>query len=153
MDGAAAIGAVGGKSRLSPEDLAQVARLAARDREVRAHEAAHMAAAAGLSTGGAEYTYERGPDGKLYAIGGQVRIETTPSQNPEEALAKARQLRAAASAPADPSPQDDAVASRASQMERAALQAIAKEKTAGSSKSATPGHPSSGPFRGFNAVA
>jgi hypothetical protein len=153
MDATAAIGAVGGKWKLSPEELAEVAKLAARDRDVRAHEAAHMAAAAGLSAGGAEYTYQRGPDGKLYAVGGKVNIATTASQSPEEALAKARQLRAAATAPSDPSPQDDAVAAQASQMEQKALQAIAKEKTAGLSKSAAPGHAASGPFRGFNAVA
>ena len=153
MDATAAVGAVGSKSRLSPEDLAQVARLAARDREVRAHEAAHLAAAGGLSTGGAEYTYQQGPDGKMYAIGGKVNIETGPSTSPEDTLAKARQLRAAATAPSDPSPQDNAVAAQASQMERAALQAITEEKSPGSNKSAAPNDASSGPFRGFSAVA
>ena len=130
-----------------------MAKLIARDREVRAHEAAHMAAAAGLSAGGAEYTFQRGPDGKQYAIGGKVNIVTTASRTPEEALSKARQLRAAATAPSDPSPQDDAVAAQASQMEQAALAAISQGKSAGVGKSATPGNAGSGASRGFNAIA
>jgi hypothetical protein len=86
----------------------------------------------------------------------KVRIEVAPSQTPEETLAKASQLRAAATAPSDPSHEDDAVAAEASQMELAALQDIAEARSAeqaAPTKSASLGQASSGPFRGFSAAA
>ena len=66
----------------------------------------------------------------MYAVGGKTRIVMSSSGSPEEALEKARQLRAAANAPSDPSGQDMAVASQASKMEADALQQIAKRKNA-----------------------
>jgi hypothetical protein len=156
MEAVTAISSVGAKTKLTPEELAEVAKLAARDREVRMHEAAHMAASGGLRTGGAEYVYQRGPDGKMYAVGGKVHIEVSPGQTPQETLAKARQLRAAATAPSDPSSQDRAVAAAAAQMELAAMQQIAQEKKA--AKTATSGgntlaDRSTGAFRGFSMTA
>ena len=127
MDGISAIGAVNGNQQLTADEMAEVAKLAARDREVRIHEAQHAAAAGGMASG-VQYDYEMGPDGKMYAVGGRVRITVTPGQTPEETLAKARQLRAAANAPADPSGQDLTVAARASQMEAEALQKIARQQ-------------------------
>jgi hypothetical protein len=156
MEAVTAISGAGAKSKLTPEELAEVAKLAARDREVRMHEAAHMAAAGGLRTGGAEYVYQRGPDGKMYAVGGKVHIEVSPGQTPEETLTRARQLRAAATAPSDPSSQDRAVAAAAAQMELAAIQQIAEEKKtdkATSSKAITLSEPSSEAFRGFSMTA
>lgn len=130
--------------------MAEVAKLAARDREVRAHEAQHMAAAGAMASG-VEYTYEMGPDGKMYAVGGKVHISVSPGQTPEDTLAKARQLRAAADAPADPSGQDMAVAARASAMEAEALQQIAKEHAQANSGSSAPQPYSS--FRGLDRMA
>ncbi|HFE32186.1 MAG TPA: hypothetical protein ENJ17_02620 [Gammaproteobacteria bacterium] len=106
-----------GESRqLSEEQRAQVQTLKARDREVRAHEAAHMAAAGGLARGGANYSYETGPDNRRYAVGGEVSIDASPGKSPEETLQKAQTIRAAAQAPAKPSQQDLAVAASAGQM-------------------------------------
>ena len=105
------------------EQSAEIAKLRARDREVRAHEQAHAAAAGGVATGGPNFTYEQGPDGKQYAVGGEVKIDTSPvAGDPEATIRKARQIRAAALAPADPSAQDRAVAASASAMEAAARQ-------------------------------
>lgn len=91
--------------------------LRARDREVRAHEAAHMAAGGSLVRGGPSYTYQQGPDGRAYAIGGEVKLDVSgvPS-DPEATLDKADQIRAAALAPANPSPQDLRVAANANQL-------------------------------------
>lgn len=113
--------AEGGRSAggLTPDERAQVEKLQARDREVRTHEAAHAAAGAGLA-GGASFTYQRGPDGVNYAIGGEVRIDASPGRTPEETIAKARQVQAAALAPAQPSGQDRAVAAEAATMEQEA---------------------------------
>ena len=114
---------------LNPNQLALLRKLQARDTEVRAHEAAHQAAGGGL-TGGATFTYQRGPDGKMYAIGGEVPITIKGGSTPEEKIANARQVEAAALAPARPSPQDYAVASKAKMMEIQAQQELLKEKMA-----------------------
>jgi hypothetical protein len=103
-------------TELSAEALAQLPKLKARDTEVRQHEQAHLAAAGGLALSGASYTYQRGPDGVNYAVGGEVQIDTSPGATPEETLAKARTISAAALAPADPSGADRAVAAQAQQL-------------------------------------
>jgi hypothetical protein len=107
----------------SPEEQAQIAALRKRDADVRAHERAHQMAAGGLA-GGATYTYQRGPDGQLYAVGGEVQITVGPGRTPEETLQRARTVRSAALAPAEPSGPDRAVAAAAASMEAQALQEI-----------------------------
>lgn len=107
-------------------DPRAVTRMQQRDREVRAHEMAHMAAGAGLVRGGASYSFERGPDGRLYAVGGEVSIDTSPGRTPEETIERAARIRAAALAPADPSAQDHRVAAAASQMEMTARVELAR---------------------------
>lgn len=102
---------------LAPEQMKELQELKARDREVRAHEMAHLAAAGGLATSGATFTYQRGPDGASYAIGGEVKIDTSSGNNPEDTIRRAQIIRAAALAPAEPSGQDRAVAAKAAQME------------------------------------
>lgn len=91
---------------------AQVRQLAQRDREVRDHEAAHAAAGGGLA-GAPSYSYTRGPDGQLYATGGEVGINTSRSADPETSIQNARTVLQAALAPANPSPQDLRVAAQA----------------------------------------
>lgn len=100
---------------LSPGDKALIEQLKKRDREVRLHEMAHQAAG-GQHTGSASYDYQRGPDGRNYAVGGEVSINIAPTDSPEETLEKAKQIRAAALAPAQPSAQDRRVAQEAEQM-------------------------------------
>ncbi|MFC3533527.1 putative metalloprotease CJM1_0395 family protein [Vogesella facilis] len=110
--------------KLSEDDQALLRALQNRDREVRAHEQAHLAAASGISVSGPSYDYQQGPDGARYAIGGSVSIEVSPARTPQETAQKARIIQGAALAPAQPSGQDLAVAARARQME---LQALAEE--------------------------
>jgi len=112
---------------LTPEEEEQVAKLKQRDAEVRAHEQAHLAAAGSLATGGIQYQYQTGPDGKQYAIGGSVQLDTSKEKSPEATIQKAQQIRRAALAPADPSPQDVKVASQALQMEAEARREINEE--------------------------
>lgn len=107
-----------------PAVLAQVRELAAIDRKVRAHEAAH-AAVGGSLAGGASYSYVTGPDGVRYAVGGEVPVQFGQSPDPEVTLRNANQVRAAALAPADPSPQDYRVAAEALQIIQQARQDIA----------------------------
>lgn len=102
---------------LSPEAQAQLRKLQQRDREVRAHESAHLAAAGQHAVGGAQYQYQKGPDGRMYAIGGHVSIDTSSVPgDPEETERKAEQVRRAALAPGEPSAQDTQVAAQAARM-------------------------------------
>ncbi len=118
-----------GPDGLNPKQEQVVRELAQRDREVRAHEAAHQAAGGAL-TGGATFTSETGPDGRQYAVGGEVSIEMSGGKTPEETIERAERIRAAALAPADPSPQDLAVAAAATQMEAQARQQLAAREKA-----------------------
>lgn len=111
----------GASGELSAEALAVIAKLKARNSQVRQHEQAHLAAAGGLARSGATYVYQRGPDGVSYAVGGEVQIDTSPGRTPEETIARARAIAAAALAPADPSGADRAVAAQAQQMVQQAL--------------------------------
>lgn len=95
----------------------QLQQLESRDREVRAHEAAHVAAGGKFISGGPSYTYQRGPNGRYYAIGGEVQIDVSPvPSNPQATLDKAEVVRRAALAPAQPSSQDLSVASNATRL-------------------------------------
>jgi len=104
--------------KLSPDAEKQVQKLRERDREVRAHEQAHIAAGGQHVSGGASFSYQTGPDGRQYAIGGSVQIDTSPVPgNPEATEEKARAVRRAALAPANPSSTDQNVAAKAAAME------------------------------------
>ncbi len=123
-------GALSGATEdLSDEDQRQVQELKARDREVRAHEQAHLAAAGAHSKGGPSYEYQRGPDNRQYAVGGEVQIDTSEvSGDPEATIRKAQTIRRAATAPAEPSSQDRSVASSAAQMEAKARQEMTQQQ-------------------------
>jgi len=114
-------------TELSEDEKKLVKDLQTRDSEVKAHEAAHQAAGGGM-TGAASYTYQQGPDGKMYAIGGEVSISTQGGATPEETIAKAKQIAASAMAPGSPSGQDFAVATSAKMMEMKAQQQLTKEQ-------------------------
>jgi len=106
-----------GGTELTQAEQRQIQELLTRDRQVRAHEQAHLSAAGGLAKGGANFQYTKGPDGKQYATGGDVTIDSSKvAGDPEATLRKAATIRAAALAPAQPSAQDIAVAGKASQM-------------------------------------
>lgn len=114
-------------ANLNEDEKRIVKELTARDNEVKAHEAAHQAASGGMA-GAASYTYEQGPDGKMYAVGGEVPISMQAGATPQEMIANARKVAAAALAPGDPSSQDYSVASSARVMEMKAQQQLTKEK-------------------------
>lgn len=113
---------------LSPEDQQAVEELKRRDREVRAHESAHLALAGAYARGGPTYTYQTGPDGQRYAVGGEVQLDAGKEANPRETIRKAQAVRAAAMAPADPSAQDYAVASAMASLELSARQELQQQQ-------------------------
>ena len=65
---------------LNGSEQAMLRELKQRDQQVRQHELAHIAASGGLAQGGPSYTYQRGPDGQNYAIGGQVSLDVSPTR-------------------------------------------------------------------------
>ena len=105
----------------------QITELKQRDAEVRAHEQAH-ASLGGQYASSPRYEYERGPDGRRYAVGGEVSIDISEASTPEETIRKAQQVKAAALAPAEPSAQDLRVATEATQITLEARSEIASEK-------------------------
>lgn len=116
------------EEELTPKEEAVVREMKQRDREVRAHEQAHIAAGGQYVGGGARFSFQTGPDGRQYATGGEVNIDVSEAQTPEATVRKAQTIQKAALAPASPSAQDRAVAAKAAQMSREAQAEISKEK-------------------------
>ena len=106
------------KSELTPTQQQRVAELKRVDAEVRAHEQAHIAVGRDLITGGPVYEYIYGPDGKRYAVAGEVGIDTSPEREPQANIDKGLHIQATALAPADPSPQDYSVAATGKSLEQ-----------------------------------
>ncbi len=116
------------RAELSEEELKQIRELKQRDREVRTHEQAHLAAAGSLARGGPSFKYQRGPDGQQYAVGGEVNIDiSAESGDPDATIEKAQQIRRAALAPANPSAKDRSVASAATRLESEARAELAQQ--------------------------
>lgn len=121
-------------SQQGPNDLTEaeqkmVRELQARDREVRAHEQAH-ATVGGQYAGAPSYTYQSGPDGGQYAVGGEVPIDISPIKgDPKATIAKMQVVIAAALAPAEPSGQDRKVASMAQSMQAQAYSELTRMRT------------------------
>lgn len=103
-------------ARLASRNDSLLNQLIAVDRRVRAHEAAH-AAVGGRYAGTPSYSFQRGPNGKLFAVGGSVPIDTKPVPgDPQATIDKALTVQRAALAPTQPSSQDRAIAAKAAQM-------------------------------------
>ena len=105
----------------------QIQKLQNVDTIVKAHEQTHHAILGAYAQGPIQYTYMRGPDGGLYAVGGSVGVDTSPVPgDPEATIRKARRLRMAAYGPAMPSSQDMRVAAEAYRMETQAKKQLAE---------------------------
>lgn len=115
----------------NPATQREVDKLKQREQHVINHEMAHESVG-GRYAGAPTYTYTKGPDGKSYISGGEVSIDVSKAKTPEETIAKMRQVRASALAPSDPSPQDEGVAQKASEIEAAAEQEMARKQFTGS---------------------
>ncbi len=105
----------------------EIETLKARDQEVRTHEQAH-AAVGGQYAGAPQYEYTQGPDGKRYVTDGEVSIDISEAASPQETAQKMERVRAAALAPAEPSPQDLKVAAEAARKAAAARSEMSAEQ-------------------------
>ncbi|WP_421715686.1 putative metalloprotease CJM1_0395 family protein [Arcobacter arenosus] len=112
-------------TELTQDEKLQLNQLKAADTKVRAHEAAHQSGPA--ASGGASFTYEKGPDGVMYAVAGEVPVRIQTGSTPQESISNLQGVIATALAPADPSPQDLSVASKARVMLMKAQQEFAQE--------------------------
>jgi hypothetical protein len=93
-----------------------IRQLESRDKEVRIHERAH-ASVGGSATGSPSYSFDIGPDGKQYAVSGEVSVDlSTVPGDPQATIQKMQQVHAAALAPVSPSAQDIRVAANATQI-------------------------------------
>jgi len=120
--------APGDDAELSDGEQQMLRELEARDREVRAHEQAHKAAAGDLAVGGPSYVYQTGPDGKRYAIGGEVKVRLRSGRTPEETLRNMERALRAANAPESPSGPDRAVAAKATELARQAREQLDEQR-------------------------
>ncbi len=107
--------------QLSAEEQQSVQKLKQRDREVRTHEQAHLANAGQYAAGGPSYSYQTGPDGRRYAVGGEVPIDISKERTPEQTIQKMRVVQRAALAPANPSSADRNIAAAAGMKEAEAI--------------------------------
>lgn len=111
---------------LTTSQKALILRLQASDTTVKAHERAHISAGGGVILSGATFVYQKAPDERLYAVGGEVSIDTAPENEPEETVKKMQLVRTAALAPSDPSSTDYQVAATASMLQMQARLEIAR---------------------------
>ncbi len=118
-----------GATKLTQEEQQDVRELKERDREVRAHEQAHKTAAGAHALGRPTFDFTTGPDGKRYAVGGEVSIDTGEvTGDPRATIQKMQQIRQAALAPGNPSAQDHAVAASAQAAEKRARAELAEQR-------------------------
>lgn len=83
----------------------------------------------GQLAGSPSYTYQRGPDGVRYAVGGEVPIDVSKVPgDPQATLEKMQLVQRAALAPAEPSSQDRRVAALAAQQAAEARAELSSER-------------------------
>ncbi|MBF0303560.1 MAG: SprA-related family protein [Desulfamplus sp.] len=134
-------GKAGKELELSEQELKLINELQKSDTEVRAHEMSHVAAGGQYVTSGAQLEYRKGPDGKRYAVAGEVSIDTSAiAGDPQATIEKMHQVQRAALAPASPSSQDRKVAASAGALAADALSELimlqAEERTQGNESKA-----------------
>lgn len=114
----------GDQQSLDEAEFRQVQQLRSRDTEVRTHEQAHLAAAGQYAAGGPSFSYQTGPDGQRYAVGGSVPIDIGEESTPAATIQKMRTVKRAALAPANPSAADRQIAAQAGMNEMKAMQEL-----------------------------
>ena len=102
------------EQQMDTGEKAQLAELRARDASVRKEEQTH-AATAGVYAGSPQYKFERGPDGRQYAVEGSVSIKISAGtlSSPEKAAAALKTIQDAALSPENPSAGDLSVFTQA----------------------------------------
>lgn len=117
------------KVKANDSDEARIAneikRLQEQENNVISHERSHMQSG-GEFSGSPSYLYTRGPDGKVYISGGEVKMYVPATDDYDKLIQSLQKVKRAAMAPPDPSPQDSKTAAMASAKEASVRQEIAK---------------------------
>lgn len=111
------------RRQMTQEEAQQVAALKERDREVRQHEMTHAAILGKDAIGAPHYSYQSGPDGKAYAVGGYVKVDMGSTGSASENTAKSLRIRRAAASVDGMSSSDMAVALSAAKGQRISMTA------------------------------
>ncbi|MDE2599508.1 MAG: hypothetical protein KGL40_07790 [Rhodocyclaceae bacterium] len=128
------------QTRYTPSQQRRIAELVRVDAEVRAHERAHINVGRDLIISGPSYEYTYGPDGRQYAVAGEVGIDTSPEHAPQANIDKGRHIQATALAPADPSAQDYAVATTGKALEALGYSELRSQRAAEAAAAHSPVH-------------
>ncbi len=105
----------GGKQQEAGSEERKLEELKQRDAEVKAHEQAHAGIGGNLASA-PSYQFEIGPDGRQYAVAGEVNIDlAVVPGDPQATIVKMQKVKAAALAPLEPSSADRQVATEAAQ--------------------------------------
>ncbi|WP_457600018.1 putative metalloprotease CJM1_0395 family protein [Hydrogenivirga sp.] len=121
------VGSAGQSLREALRLSAQSQSLRVIEQKVKAHELAHKSVGGELA-GPVRYRYTKGPDGKLYITGGEVPLYLREGRTPEETIEIAQKVKRAALAPMNPSPQDRAIAAKATATEmRARMEMLTRK--------------------------
>ena len=126
---AAVDGSLPGQDELSADELQTLRELERRDLQVRTQDMAFIAAAGGAA-GSYSLQYETGPDGRRYATGADIKLDTSEGATPEQTLAKARALRSAAMGGRSSSSTHATAAAKAVRMETEARAEIERARAA-----------------------
>lgn len=97
-----------------------------KDSEIKAHEQTHTSLA--NTTTAIHYSYQKGPDGKFYAIGAEVRFDTSMPQDKDEAILKLDTIQQATNTSLGMSSADSTVAISANLNKLLLLQSKNQEK-------------------------
>jgi hypothetical protein len=84
------------------------------DSNIKSHEQLHASLANTSSS--INYTYQEGPDGKMYINGGYVRLDTSMPDDPKQAMLKLDQIKKASTAPSEMSAADASISRSANIM-------------------------------------
>ncbi|NQZ29669.1 MAG: hypothetical protein HRU06_00240 [Oceanospirillaceae bacterium] len=110
--------------KVEQAELKITQQLAARDREVKAHEQTH-ASIGGSYASAPRFDYTSGPDGRLYATSGEVSIDTSAVESdPQATLEKAQVIIRAALSVTEPSNADRQIAAEAKSLALRAMSDI-----------------------------
>ncbi len=119
----------GNNESLTIKEKLEVKEMEHRERGIRRHEQEHLMAARDMGIGSPSFQYKRGPDGKKYAVHGEVNIDASlVGSEPAETIDKALKMQRSALAPSDPSAKDMDVAARARSIEAKAHRKLSREE-------------------------
>lgn len=130
---------------LDQQEQREVDELKLRDGQVRIHEQAHVAAGGRYVVSGPSYELQEGPDGRKYAVGGEVILDMSAiPDDPEATILKMQTIKSAALAPAEPSTQDRMTAAKADGAAAKARQDMIKQRFQQEGKSPVSSFPTKG---------